>query len=209
MPKIKLATKSPHIDMTPMVDLFSVVLIFLMLTANFRISEPAAVDTPYSVSEKNIMDANKMIIVISNEGDIFFNMDNGPDTLLKYRPKVLAEMGTRYGIEFTEEELRTFEKYPSSLGVPIEGMSHFLTTTDLEEKKELQSGIPMDSLNNQLGMWILYARQVNPNIKAVIKSGTEVPFPKVKEVLDLLQDYNVNSFSLVTALESAEAKLEE
>lgn len=209
MPKIKLATKSPHIDMTPMVDLFSVVLIFLMLTANFRISEPAAVDTPYSVSEKNIMDANKMIIVISNEGDIFFNMDNGPDTLLKYRPKVLTEMGTRYGIEFTEEELRTFEKYPSSLGVPIESMSHFLTTTDLEEKKELQSGIPMDSLNNQLGMWILYARQVNPNIKAVIKSGTEVPFPKVKEVLNLLQDYNVNSFSLVTALESAEAKLEE
>ncbi len=26
MPKIKLPTKSPHIDMTPMVDLFSVVL---------------------------------------------------------------------------------------------------------------------------------------------------------------------------------------
>jgi len=209
MPKIKLATKSPHIDMTPMVDLFSVVLIFLMLTTTFRISEPAAVDTPYSVSEKNIADFNKMIIVISNEGDVFFNMDNGPDTLLKYRPKVLAEMGKRYGIEFTEAELRTFEKYPSSLGVPIENMSRFLSATEAAEKIAYQVGVPMDSLNNQLGMWILYARQVNPNIKAVIKSGTEVPYPRVKEVLDLLQDYKVNSFSLITALESAEAKLED
>ena len=64
MPKIKLTHKSPRIDMTPMVDLFSVVLIFLMLTTNFRISEPSAVDTPYSVSEKNIADFNKMTIVI-------------------------------------------------------------------------------------------------------------------------------------------------
>ncbi len=209
MPKIKLATKSPHIDMTPMVDLFSVVLIFLMLTTNFRISEPSAVDTPYSVSEKNIADFNKMTIVIANNGDVFFNMDNGPDTLLKFRPQVLQEMGNRYGIEFTEEELRDFEKYPSSMGIPIENMKAFFSTDDVGEKAAFQTGIPMDSLNNQLGMWILYARQVNPNIKAIIKGGATVPYPRVKEVLDLLQDYNVNQFSLVTALESAEATLEE
>lgn len=209
MPKIKLATKSPHIDMTPMVDLFSVVLIFLMLTTNFRISEPAAVDTPFSVSEKNIADFNKMTIVIANNGEVFFNMDNGQDTLLKYRPKTLQEMGNRYGIEFTEEELRDFEKYPSSMGVPIEHLKEFFATDEPGEKAALQTGVPMDSLNNQLGMWILYARQVNPNIKAIIKGGSTVPYPRVKEVLDLLQDYNVNQFSLVTALESAEATLEE
>ena len=50
MPKIKLPTKSPHIDMTPMVDLFSVVLTFLMLTATMRQTEPAPVDTPTSIS---------------------------------------------------------------------------------------------------------------------------------------------------------------
>ncbi len=52
MPKIKLPTKSPHIDMTPMVDLFSVVLTFLMLTTTMRQQEPAPVDTPFSISEK-------------------------------------------------------------------------------------------------------------------------------------------------------------
>ena len=118
-------------------------------------------------------------------------------------------MGNRYGIEFTEEELRDFEKYPSSMGVPIERMKEFFATDDVAEKAALQTGVPMDSLNNQLGMWILYARQINPNIKAIIKGGAQVPYPRVKEVLDLLQSYNVNQFSLVTALEAAEATLED
>ena len=41
MPKIKPPVRTPHIDMTPMVDLFSVLLIFLLLTASFRPQEAA------------------------------------------------------------------------------------------------------------------------------------------------------------------------
>ena len=104
MPKIKLPTKSPHIDMTPMVDLFSVVLTFLMLTTTMRQQEPAPVDTPYSISEKPTPDFNAMTLLISNDDKVFLNFDNGPDTILKFRPKVLTQMGTRYGIEFTEDE---------------------------------------------------------------------------------------------------------
>ena len=126
MPKIKLPTKSPHIDMTPMVDLFSVVLTFLMLTTTMRQQEPAPVDTPYSISEKPTPDFNAMTLLLSNDDRVFLNFDNGPDTILKFRPKILAEMGNRYGIEFTEEELRKFEKYPSSIGVPILKMKEFL-----------------------------------------------------------------------------------
>lgn len=209
MPKIKLPTKSPRIDMTPMVDLFSVVLIFLMLTTNFRISEPAPVDTPFSVSEKPTPDFNLMTMVISNDGRVFFNMDNGPDTLLQFRPKVLAEMGTRYGIEFTDEELRKFEKYPSSIGVPIENIRAFFATDDLHEKAALQTGIPTDSADNQLAMWILYARQVNPNIGTCIKADATVEFPTVKTVLDILQEKNVQKFNLLTNLEAANVSLED
>ena len=126
MPKIKLPTKSPHIDMTPMVDLFSVVLTFLMLTTTMRQPEPAPVDTPSSISEKPTPDFNIMTLLLSKDDKVFLNFDNGPDTLLKFRPKILAEMGKRYNIEFTEAELREFEKYPSSMGVPILKMKEFL-----------------------------------------------------------------------------------
>lgn len=209
MPKIKKPRQSPRIDMTPMVDTFAVILIFLMLTATMSSPEPASVDTPFSISEKPIPDANAMTFLISADGKVFMNFDNGPDTILKYRPKILTAMGERYGIEFTEKQLREFQTYPSSMGVRIEDMQAFLDATDSNTRKEFQDGIPMDSTNNQLAMWVQYARTVNPNIQACIKADSKTEFPAVKRVLDILQDLNVKRFSLVTSLEAAKINLEE
>jgi biopolymer transport protein ExbD len=58
-------------------------------------------------------------------------------------------------------------------------------------------------------MWILCARQVNPNIQASIKGDANTPFPAIKTVLDNLQDKKINKFMLVTSLEAAEINLEE
>jgi biopolymer transport protein ExbD len=209
MPKIKLPTNSPHIDMTPMVDLFSVVLIFLMLTTTMRQPEPANVDTPFSISETPLPDFNTMTFLLSPDGKVFMNFDNGPDTLLKYRPKILAAMGERYGIEFTDVELRTFEKQKSSMGIPIAQMKQFLNAKDNTERDALQVGIPIDSADNQLSFWILAARQINPNIKASIKGDTKTSFETVEKVLDILQDRNVNRFNLITSLEAVKINLEE
>jgi len=209
MPKIKLPTKSPRIDMTPMVDTFCVVLTFLMLTTTMRQPEPAIVDTPFSISEKPTPDFNTLTLLLSTDNKVFLNFDNGPDTLLKFRPKILSEMGKRYGIEFTESELREFEKYPSSIGVPILKMKEFLAAKTNQEKKTFQEGVPIDSTDNQLALWILFCRQVNPNIQACIKGDSKTGFPVVKKVLDILQDKNVNRFNLITSLEAAKINLEE
>ncbi|MCU0460654.1 MAG: biopolymer transporter ExbD [Bacteroidales bacterium] len=209
MPKIKLPTKSPRIDMTPMVDTFAVILTFLMLTATMRQTEPATVDTPFSISEKPTPDFNTMTFLIAADGKVFMNMDNGPDTLYKFRPKILDEMGKRYGLEFSDAEKREFEKFPSSMGVPIMQMKQFLAGKNSKERDPFQLGIPSDSLDNQLAMWILCARQVNPNIQASIKGDSKTPFPAVKKVLDNLQDKKINRFMLVTSLEAAEINLEE
>ena len=209
MPKIKLPTKSPHIDMTPMVDLFSVVLTFLMLTATMRQTEPATVDTPYSISEKAKPDFNTLTLLLSKDDKVYLNFDNGPDTLLKFRPKILALMGGRYNIEFTTDELRQFEKYPSSMGVPILKMKEFLAAKDAKAKLVFQTGIPIDSTDNQLALWILFTRQVNPNVQACIKGDAKTDFPIVKKVLDILQDKNVNKFNLITSLEAAKINIAE
>ena len=112
--------------MTPMVDLFSVVLIFLMLTTTMRQPEPANVDTPFSISETPTPDFNMMTFLLAPDGKVFMNFDNGPDTILAFRPKILAEMGKRYEIEFTEAELRIFPEIqifnrcsdPADEGIP-------------------------------------------------------------------------------------------
>ena len=213
MPKIKLPTKSPHIDMTPMVDLFSVVLTFLMLTATMRQTEPAPVDTPTSISEKPTPDFNTMTLILSKDDRVFLNISNnsalGQDSTLAFRPKILVEMGKRYNIEFTEAELKQFEKYPSSMGVPIMKMKEFLAAKDAKEKSVFETGIPIDSTDNQLALWILFTRQVNPNVQACIKGDTETGYPIVKKVLGILQDYKVNRFNLITNLEAVKVNIAE
>ena len=180
-----------------------------MLTTTMRQQEPAPIDTPFSISEKPTPDFNTMTLLLSTDDKVFLNLDNGPDTLLKFRPKVLAEMGKRYNIEFTEAELREFEKYPSSMGVPILKMKDFLAAKDAKAKNVFQEGIPIDSADNQLALWILFTRQVNPNVQACIKGDSKTGFPIVKKVLDILQDKNVNRFNLITSLEAAKINLEE
>ncbi len=209
MPKIKLPTKSPRIDMTPMVDTFAVILIFLMLTTQMRQPEPATVDTPFSISEKPTPDFNTMTFLLSVDDKIFLNFDNGPDTLLAFRPKVLQEMGKRYNIEFTDKELREFQKYPSSIGVSMQNMKEFLNSDDSNARKAMQLGIPIDSTDNQLAAWIVAIRTINPNVQACIKGDSETGFPIVKKTLDILQERNVNRFNLITSLEATKINLEE
>ena len=209
MPKIKLPTKSPHIDMTPMVDLFSLLLTFFMLTSVFTPQEPAPVDTPFSVSEKPKPDANIMTVVLSADNRVFFNVDNGQDTILHYRPRILEEMGKRYNIVFTPQELRKFEKYGSSFGISIHDMKSFLATNETKERAKFEKGIPLDSVDNQFGYWVFYTRQVNPAVQALIKGDGDVEYPLVRKVLDVLQDYNVSRFSLITDLEAVKVDLTE
>jgi biopolymer transport protein ExbD len=219
MPKIKLPTKSPHIDMTPMVDLFSLLLTFFMLTTSFRPQEAAQIDTPNSISEKQAPDKNIIVVVITKDSKIFFDMNrNGKtfdkngnevaDTASHFRKYLLDKMGERFKIKFTDKEKDKFDK-GSAFGIPIKNMRLWLNSEDSKEKEKLQTGIPADSTDDQLSLWIRFARLTNPNAEVVIKGDGDADYKTVKKIIDVMQENKVNKFNLITNLQKEEAKLDE
>jgi len=205
MPKVKGKKQSTLIDMTAMSDVTVLLLTFFILTANFIPKEPVQLTTPASVSEIKIPDANRLMILIDPQGKVFLNLDR-PATKLE----VLKRVAKDYKLTFTDKQYESYLKQPN-IGVDIRLMADFLDLDMGAQDKALKSyGVPIDSLNNQFKTWVRHAVDVNKeitgeNITLAIKADRTTPYPKIKNVLNSLQDLKLNKYNLITSLEGMPA----
>jgi hypothetical protein len=124
-------------------------------------------------------------------------------------PKSLRKWESDTVLHSPRRNCGSLKKIGTSFGVSIHDMKKYLATNDSKERALLEKGVPHDSVDNQFGYWVLYTRQINPAVQALIKGDGNVEYPLVKKVLDVLQDYNVNRFSLVTSLEDVKVELKD
>lgn len=195
MSKVKVKRNKPSIDMTPMVDLAFLLVTFFMLTTNFRSEEPITVSTPSSISELKLPVTNVMVISITGDDRVFFDLSGQPN-----RVELLGRIGNKYGIQFTDAEKATFAVM-SSVGVPIGSLKQFLSLSSEERKTVDQPGIPVDSTKNQLKDWISLSRLTNPKARIAVKGDQDAAYPVVDKVITTVQDAGVNRFNLITDLE--------
>lgn len=68
-----------RIDMTPMVDVAFLLLIFFMSTTQFRPPEQVAVALPTSTSEIHVPETNTIILTVNRAGKVFISSEKGTD----------------------------------------------------------------------------------------------------------------------------------
>ncbi len=201
MAKVKVPRKTILLDMTAMCDVAFLLLTFFMLTTKFKPDEPVVVDTPGSVSETILPDSDVLIITVDADGKIFMGIDNE-----RTRMKLLDKMAADYRVSFSPAEQTQF-RLTSMFGAPVSSLKQVMLATG-EERKKLQTGIPADSLDNQLAKWVSNARiaQVEEigaqnQLRIVIKADKGTKYEVVKKVIDTLMKQNLNKFNLITSLE--------
>ena len=220
MPKIKVAKSTPSIDMTPMVDLAFLLVTFFMLTASFRMAEPVVVDPPSSVSDK-LLPENNIMVSVDNFGRAFFGVNNA-----EAKVNTLINMGAKYKIKFTEKQIKKFGGM-ASFGVDIKDLSRYIDASESERLKfQPQKGVPLDSTNNQLRDWILFAAQEANGVlkrakdeaaksgkefksekpRYAIKADGKAKYISVKDVIKTFTDIKIYRFNLITSLEGGQTQ---
>ena len=224
MPKLKIPTSAPSLDMTPMVDLAFLLVTFFMLTAKFRNMEPIKADPPYSVSLTQLPE-KVMLITIDTLGRAYFDISGRT-----VREKLVTRMMARYPqMQLNVEQVESFSKM-GTFGMPVELLGQYINAEDdmKEAMDKASKGIPLDSLNNQLGTWIqegyyafvedateqgLTKEQLKEDgLRYAIKADANTEYEKIEKVIDVFRDKQIFQFNMVTSLagsdETADANLD-
>ncbi|WP_282786856.1 ExbD/TolR family protein [Flavobacterium croceum] len=213
MAKIKMSKKAASIDMTAMCDVAFLLLTFFILTATAKVPEPITVDTPSSTVKDKLPETDLVVISVSSQGNMFVDIKGR-----ELRKKTLEIMEQKYNLPpFTQDEKDQFALM-ESFGVPVEGIRSIIKMKSSERNRVgVQTGVPYDTIphvegdtKNQLYEWIYAARQAyidlgntKKELNFAVKGDAKLQYPKIKNVMDILQEQKINTFDLVTGLRGA------
>ena len=198
MAKIAIKKNAGSTDMTAMCDVAFLLLTFFVMTSTAKIPEALPVDTPSSTVQTKLPETDLATLTVG-KGKVFFDLKGK-----EVRTKTLELMAEQYGVTFTDEDKVIFSRM-DDFGVPILNLKQIIEMKASDRSKAGQTGIPTDSLNNQLKDWVRNARLANIEIndkelQIAIKGDAQEEYPAIRKVMDILQDQKINSFSLVTGL---------
>jgi biopolymer transport protein ExbD len=204
MAKITMSKKAASIDMTAMCDVAFLLLTFFILTATAKQQEPLPVQTPASTVQTKLPETGLVTLTLGTyEGKpkVFIGMKDRD-----IRKKTIELIENRFKLGLTEQEQLQFELI-DEFGVPMSNLKQIIGMKSSDRNKVgFQTGIPFDSIDNQLKEWIYTARQANvelgknKELDFAIKGDAKQQYPQIKKIMDILQDQKINSFNLVTGL---------
>lgn len=197
MPKVKLPRKSTTVDMTAMCDVAFLLLAFFILTTKFKPNEALTVVTPKSVSTKPVDAKNVVQIVMDKDGKVYFSVgDESPEQ--KQEVIDMIDQGKSLGL--SSKEKAAFVKAGSYVGVPFSQLKSYLDLSPDQLKKFKSPGIPVDTANNELTVWMNAAARAfqGSRMALLVKGDNNAKYPSFKGVIDAFKKNEIFKFSMIT-----------
>jgi biopolymer transport protein ExbD len=165
-----------------------------MLTTKFKPQQDIEVLTPSSVSETKIPEKNLMLISVDQSGKVFLKIAD------EVKNGLISKVSEEYHINLSNQEKQKLADM-SAFGAPLAALKSVVKTSSKDGMKiGDQLGIPCDSSNNELSIWIKNARLASPKLRFAIKGDKQVNYEVVDKVIATLQDENINKFNLITTM---------
>ena len=201
MGRFKITKQDTFIDMTPMSDVMVLLLTFFMLTATFVKEEPVKVNAPGSVSEVKIPTSKLLTIFVEKNGKVFHNLDT-PGAMRRVAQQVNQDQNAEVISDINE-----FAQVPM-FGTPLDQVNAWLRLDDRNGylAKNPNAGVPCDSVNDELKVWVRAAVEAlgEDSIRIAIKADKTTPYKNVKYVINSLRSEHQNRYNLITSLSGAE-----
>lgn len=197
MPKVKVPRKSTSVDMTAMCDVAFLLLSFFILTTKFKSSDTVEVVTPTSVSTKPADERNVVMVTMDKEGKAYFSIgDNNEDE----KEKIINTINDQKQLQLNDAEKKNFIKSGSTVGVPFSMLKSYLQLNEEQLKKYKAPGIPLDSANNELTVWMAAANSAYTGSKMslLVKGDNNAKYPTFKGVIDAFKKNEIFKFAMIT-----------
>ena len=197
MPKVKVPRKSTSVDMTAMCDVAFLLLSFFILTTKFKSDDGLGVVTPNSVSTKPAEDKNVVMVTMDKEGKAYFSV--GDNNVAEKQDIIdMIDQGKNLGL--TSQEKAAFARSGSYVGVPFSMLKSYLDLSADQVKNFKSPGIPLDTANNELTVWMNAATRAFSGAKMtlLVKGDNNAKYPTFKGVIDAFKRNEIFKFSMVT-----------
>jgi len=197
MPKVKVPRKSTNIDMTAMCDVAFLLLSFFILTTKFKPAEALTVTTPKSVSTKRVNTKNMVQITLDKDAKVYFSVsDENPNE----KRDVIDQVDQQKSLGLTAQEKASFARTSSFVGVPFSQLKPYLQLTPDQVKNFKSPGIPVDSTNNEMIIWMRAAATAfqGKTMNLMVKGDNDAKYPSFKGVIDAFKKNEIFKFSMIT-----------